>query len=102
MATKNTKKASSHTVALRALISATNPHSAKVNFSGKRTAAPIGALFITESTQRLFCVFCGNWIVGLSLFLWLRLCRVRFFVAMMIGLPYLNKDQSSKITITLF
>jgi hypothetical protein len=22
-----------------------------------------------------FCVFCGNWIVGLSLFLWLRLCR---------------------------
>jgi hypothetical protein len=26
----------------------------------------MGALLMTESTQRLFCVFCGNWIVGLS------------------------------------
>jgi hypothetical protein len=66
IATKNTKKASSHIDVSRALISATNPYSAKVNFSGKRTAAPIGALFITESRQRFFCVFCGNWIVDLN------------------------------------
>jgi hypothetical protein len=72
IATKNTKKASSHMDVSRALISAANPHSAKVKFSSKRTAAPMGALFITESTQRPFCVFCGNWIAGLSLFFWLR------------------------------
>jgi hypothetical protein len=54
IATKNTKKASSHMNVSRALISAANPYSAKVNFPGKRTAAPIGALFITESTQRPF------------------------------------------------
>jgi hypothetical protein len=42
-------------------------YSAKVSFSSKRTATPIDALFITESTQRPFCaVFCGNWIVGLN------------------------------------
>jgi hypothetical protein len=75
IATKNTKRASSHMDVSLALISAMNPYSAKVNSSGKRTAAPIGALFITENTQRPFCVFCGNWIVGLSLFLWLRLYR---------------------------
>ncbi|MDR1011642.1 MAG: hypothetical protein LBM04_11080 [Opitutaceae bacterium] len=50
----------------RALISAANRFPAKYDFAGKETAAPIGALFITESTQRLFGVFCGNWIVGLN------------------------------------
>jgi hypothetical protein len=50
----------------RTLISATNPYSAKANFSAKQIAAPMGALFITESMQRPFCVFCGNWIVGLN------------------------------------
>jgi hypothetical protein len=29
----------------------------------------------------LASVFCGNWIIGLSLFLWLRLCRAGFFMA---------------------
>jgi hypothetical protein len=72
MATKNTKKASSHTIVSRALISAANRFPAKYNFAGRETAAPIGALFITKSTQRPFCVFCGNWIVGLNLFLWLK------------------------------
>ncbi|MDR1010242.1 MAG: hypothetical protein LBM04_03770 [Opitutaceae bacterium] len=66
IATKNTKKASSHTVIFRALISAANRFPAKYDFARKETAAPIGALLMTESTQRPFCVFCGNWIVGLS------------------------------------
>jgi hypothetical protein len=39
---------------------------AKYDFASKEIAAPIGALLMTESTQRPFCVFCGNWIVGLS------------------------------------
>jgi hypothetical protein len=82
---KTHKKASSHMNASQALISATNPYSAKVNFPSKRTAAPMGALFIIESTQRPFCVFCGNWIAGLSLFLRLRLRRVGLFMAMMTG-----------------
>jgi hypothetical protein len=68
MATKNTKKVSSHTVVSRALISAANRFPAKYNFAGREIAAPIGALLMTESTQRPFCVFCGNWFVGLSAF----------------------------------
>jgi hypothetical protein len=82
MATKNsTKRASSHTGAFRALISAADRFPAKYVFASKETAAPMGARLITESTQRPFCaVFCGNWIVGLSLFLWLRLCRAGFSV----------------------
>jgi hypothetical protein len=75
IATKNTKKASSHTDVSLALISAANRFPAKYDFAGREIAAPMGALLMTESTQRPFCVFCGNWIVGLSLFLWLRLCR---------------------------
>jgi hypothetical protein len=66
IATKNTKKVFSHTVAFRALISATNQFSTKYNCASKETAAPIGALLITASTQRPFGVFCGNWIVGLG------------------------------------
>jgi hypothetical protein len=65
MATKN-KKVSPHTDVSRALINAANTHSAKADLSGKRTAAPMGALLMTESIQRPFCVFCGNWIVGLN------------------------------------
>jgi hypothetical protein len=54
IATKNTKKASSHTVDFRALISAANRVPAKYDFANRETATPIGALFITESTQRPF------------------------------------------------
>jgi hypothetical protein len=66
MATKNTKKASSHTVVSRALISAANRFLAKYDFADKKIAAPIGALLMTESTQHPFYVFCGNWFVGLA------------------------------------
>jgi hypothetical protein len=66
MATKNTKKASSHTVVSRALISAANRFPGKYDFADKQTAAPIGALLMIANTQRSSCVFCGNWIVGLS------------------------------------
>jgi hypothetical protein len=75
IATKNTKKASSHTDVSQALISAADRFPAKYVFASKETAAPMGAHLIIESTQRPFCVFCGNWIVGLIPFLWLRLCR---------------------------
>jgi hypothetical protein len=84
MATKNTlrgkaewldKKASSHTDVSRALISTADRFPAKYNFAGRETAAPIGALFITESPQRPVCVFCGNWIVGLIPFLWLKAAK---------------------------
>jgi hypothetical protein len=57
------KNAFSHTILSRALISAANRFPAKYDFAGKETAAPIGALLMTENTQRPFCVFCGNWIV---------------------------------------
>jgi hypothetical protein len=50
----------------RALISAANRFPAKYDFAGKETAAPIGALLMITNTQRPFCVFCGNWIVGLG------------------------------------
>jgi hypothetical protein len=60
------KKATSHTVIFRALISAANRFPAKYNFAGKPTAAPMGALLISANTQRPFCVFCGNRIVGLG------------------------------------
>jgi hypothetical protein len=62
-----TKKASSHMVVSRALISAANRFLAKYDFADKKIAAPIGALLMTESTQRPFCaVFCGNWFVDLA------------------------------------
>jgi hypothetical protein len=48
------KKASSHTDVSRALISAADRVPAKYDFAGKETAAPIGALLMTESTQRSF------------------------------------------------
>jgi hypothetical protein len=54
MATKNAKKISPHTNVFRALISAANAHFAKANFSGKQIAAPMGALLMTEGTQRPF------------------------------------------------
>jgi hypothetical protein len=38
----------------------------------------MGALLMIEITQRPFCVFCGNWFVGLSLFPWLRFRRPGF------------------------
>jgi hypothetical protein len=66
IATKNTKKVSSHTVVSRALISATNRFPGKYDFADRETAAPMGALLMTESIQRPFGVFCGNWVVGLS------------------------------------
>jgi hypothetical protein len=65
MATKNTRKASSHTVVFRVLISAVNWFPTKYDFAGKQIAAPVGALLMTESTQRPFCVFYGNWFVDL-------------------------------------
>jgi hypothetical protein len=66
IATKNTKKVFSHTVAFVALISATNQFPAEYNCASKETAAPIGALLITASTQHPFGVLCGNWVVGLG------------------------------------
>jgi hypothetical protein len=66
IATKNTKKASSHTVVSRALISASNRIPAKYDFAGRETAAPMGARETSANTQRPFCVFCGNWIAGLG------------------------------------
>jgi hypothetical protein len=75
IATKHTQNATSHTDVSLALISAANPFPAKHDFADKETAAPIGARLMTKSTQRPFCVFCGNRIVGLSLFLWLWPCR---------------------------
>ncbi|MDR1010472.1 MAG: hypothetical protein LBM04_05010 [Opitutaceae bacterium] len=66
IATKNTKKATSHTGVFRALISAVNRFPAKYDFANREIAAPIGARLMIESTQRPFCVFCGNWFVGLG------------------------------------
>jgi hypothetical protein len=63
---KHRFKASSHTVVSRTLISAANRFPVKYDFAGKETAAPIGALLMIANTQRPFCVFCGNWIVGLG------------------------------------
>jgi hypothetical protein len=51
---KKHKKASSHTVVSRALISAANRFLAKYDFADKKIAAPMGALLMTESTQRPF------------------------------------------------
>ncbi|MDR1009603.1 MAG: hypothetical protein LBM04_00450 [Opitutaceae bacterium] len=59
IATKNTKKATSHTGVSLALISAANRFPAKYDFANRETAAPIGARLMFESTQRPFCVFCG-------------------------------------------
>jgi hypothetical protein len=78
IATKNTKKVSSHTIIPRALIGATNRFSAKYDFAGKQTAAPIGALLMTKSTQRPFCVFCGNWLVGLGESSYRKIVRKKF------------------------
>jgi hypothetical protein len=79
LASKHPQKPPLHSPAFRTLASVAKRLPAKHNYAGKETAAPMGALLMTESTQRPFCVFCGNWITGLSLFLWLRLCRAGFF-----------------------
>jgi hypothetical protein len=50
----------------RALISAANRFPVKYDFAGKVTAAHIGAMLMISNKPRPFCVFCGNWIVGLG------------------------------------
>jgi hypothetical protein len=54
IATKNTKKATSHTGVSRALISAANRVPVKYDFANRETAAPMGARLMIESTQRPF------------------------------------------------
>jgi hypothetical protein len=66
MASKHPQKPPLHSPAFQTLMNVATHLPAKHNYAGKETAAPMGAQFITESTQRPFCVFCGNWIVGLS------------------------------------